>query len=141
MAAYVKYNCFAKDLAEKKHDFSADAFKVALTNRAPVVATDRILTDISEIGAGNGYTAGGNAASVSTSSQTGGVYKSVLNDPATWTAAGGTIGPFRYAVIYNSTPSGGLMVGYHDYGSAVTLQIGETFTDDLDQTNGVYTIT
>lgn len=138
MAAFVKYNCFPKDLAEKKHDFSADAFKVALTNRAPVVATDRVLADITDLTTGNGYTAGGNAASVSSSSQTSGTYKSVLNSPATWTAAGGTIGPFRYAVLINSTAN--LLIGYYDYGSAVTLQIGETFTDTLDATNGIYTL-
>lgn len=141
MAAYVKYQCFAKDLAEKKHDFSADAFKVALTNRAPVVATDRVLADVSELAAGNGYTAGGAAATVNASSQSAGVYKSVLNDPAVWTAASGALGPFRYAVLYNSTPVGGLVVGYWDYGSAVTLAVGETFTADLDQAAGIFTIT
>ena len=139
MASFVKYNCFLKDLAEKKHDFSADSFKVALTNRAPVVATDRVLADISEIAAGNGYAAGGNAATFNSSSQAGGVYKSVLNDPATWTATGGSIGPFRYAVLYNATAN--LLVGYYDYGVAVTLAVGDTFIDDLDQVNGIFTIT
>jgi hypothetical protein len=140
MAAYVKYNCFVKDLAEKKHDFSADVFKIALTNRAPVVATDAVLADITELGATNGYTAGGNTATVNSSTQSGGVYKSVLNDPAAWTASGGALGPFRYAVFYNSS-SGNRLIGYHDYGSAITLQVGETFTDDLDQVNGLFTIT
>lgn len=139
MTAFVKYDCFLKDLAEKKHDFSADTFKVSLTNRAPVVATDRVLADITEISAGNGYTAGGNQAAVSTSSQSSGVYKSVLSDPAAFTASGGTIGPFRYAVLRNATAN--LNVGYADYGSAVTLQDGETFTADLDQVNGLFTIT
>lgn len=139
MASFVKYFCFAKDLAEKKHDFANDTFKAALTNRAPVVATDRLFADASEIAAGNGYTAGGNAAAVSSSSQAGGVYKSVLSDPAIWTAAGGTIGPFRYVPLYNSTA--GLLVGYWDYGSSITLAAGETFTADLDQVNGIFTIT
>lgn len=139
MTAFVKYHCFAEDLAEKKHDFSADTFKVSLTNRAPVVATDRVLADIVEIAAGNGYTAGGNSAAISSSSQAGGVYKSVLSDPATWTAAGGTIGPFRYAVLRNATAD--LVIGYWDYGSNVTLAVGEQFVPDLDQSAGIFTIT
>lgn len=139
MAALTKYNAFLKDLAEKKHDFSSDSFKVALTNRAPVVATDRLFTDAAEIAAGNGYVAGGNAATVSSSTQAAGAYKSILNDPAQWTAAGGTIGPFRYAVLQNSTA--GLLVGFVDYGLAVTLQVGEIFVADLDQVAGLYTLT
>src|SRR4051812_3314924 len=113
MTAFTKYNCFLKDLAEKKHDFANDTFKVLLTNRAPVVATDRLFADASEIAAGNGYVAGGNQCTVASSTQASGAYKSILNDPAQWTAAGGVIGPFRYSVLQNSTA--GLLVGYVDY--------------------------
>jgi hypothetical protein len=139
MAAFTKYNCFLKDLAEKKHDFANDTFKVLLTNRAPVVATDRLFADASEIAAGNGYAAGGNQCTVASSTQASGAYKSILNDPAQWTAAGGVIGPFRYAVLQNSTA--GLLIGYVDYGLAITLQIGEIFIADLDQVAGLFTLT
>ena len=143
MAAFVKYQCFVEHLAEKVHNLGADTLKIALTNTAPNVATHTVRADIAEIAAGNGYTAGGNTAAVSTSAQTAGVYKLTLADPATWTAAGGTIGPFRYAVLYNDTPTSPIdpLIGYWDYGSSITLQVGETFTVDLDQANGVLTIT
>ena len=116
----------------------SDAWKVALTNRAPVVATDATLTDASELAAGNGYTAGGNAAATTSSTQTGGTYKLILASPTTWTATGGSLGPFRYAVLYDSTTNN--LIGYWDYGSAVTLGVGESFTVSLDGTNGVFSV-
>lgn len=137
MAAFNKYQKGVEALVEGINAGS-DAWKVALTNRTPVVATDATLTDASEIAAGNGYTAGGNAASTSSSAQTGGTYKLVLSSPATWTASGGSMGPFQYAVLYDSTTNN--LIGYWDYGSAVTLATGESFTVVLDGTNGVFTV-
>jgi hypothetical protein len=141
-ATFTKFNQFVEDLAKKVHNLNVDSLKVLLTNTAPIAA-NAIKADLTEIGAGNGYTAGGNAAAFTTGVQTAGVYKLVLADPATWTAAGGTIGPFRYAVLYNDSPTSPAkpLIGFWDYGLSITLQIGETFVADLDQTNGVLTLT
>lgn len=141
MASFNKFNSFVEHLAEKVHDLGADTLKVLLTNSAPS-ASNTVKADLTEISGGNGYTAGGNAATVSSSSQTSGTYKLVLADPATWTASGGSIGPFRYAVLYNDTPSSPAdpLIGWWDYGSSVTLAAGETFTVDFDGTSGVLTI-
>lgn len=130
MAAYAKYNCFVEDLAEKKHDLASDVLKIALTNTLPL-ATHAVLSDIGEITAGNGYTAGGNQALQASSSQTGGTYSLALNDPATWVAAGGQIGPFRYAVLYNATNPANPLICSWDYGKEVTLDVAETFRVDL----------
>ena len=142
MAAFNKFNQFVADLGAGVHNFSAQSCKVMLTNTAPS-ASNAVKADITEISAGNGYTAGGNAAAYTSYSQASGTAKLVLADPATWTASGGSIGPFRYAVLYNDTPTSPAkpLIGYWDYGSSVTLASGETFTVDLDQTNGVFTIT
>lgn len=146
MATFNKIECFVEDLAEKIHNLGSDTLKVFLTNSAPNSATHTAYDGVTgttgpaEIAPGNGYTAGGNTASVSSSAQTSGTYKLVLSDPSTWTASGGSIGPFRYAVLYNSTASGKNLIGWWDYGSAVTLADGEQFTVDLDQTNGVLTL-
>lgn len=140
MATFNKFNSFVEHLAEKVHDLGADTLKVYLSNTAPV-ATNTVKTDIAEIAGGNGYTTGGNTAAVTTSSQTSGTYKLVLGDPATWTATG-SVGPFRYAILYNDTPTSPLdpLIGWWDYGSSITLANGETFKVDFDPTNGVLTI-
>jgi len=139
MAAFNKFNSFVEALAEKKHDLGADTLKVMLTNAAPV-ATNAVKADLTEISAGNGYTAGGNTASVTSSAQTSGTYKLVLGDPATWTASGGSIGPFRYAVLYNDTAASDELIGWWDYGSSITLAAGESFAVDFDPTTGVLTL-
>ncbi len=139
MASFNKFNSFVEALAEKKHDLGADTLKVLLTNTAPV-ATNTVKANLTEITAGNGYTAGGATASVTTSAQTSGTYKLVLGDPATWTASGGTIGPLRYAVLYNDTAANDELIGWWDYGSSITLAAGESFAVDFDATTGVLTL-
>lgn len=126
-------------VAEKVHNLGSDTLKVLLTNSAPV-ATNTVKANLTEISAGNGYTAGGTAATISSSSQTSGTYKLVLAD-VVFTASGGSIGPFRYAVLYNDTATNDELIGWWDYGSSITLASGETFTVDFDGTTGVLTIT
>jgi hypothetical protein len=141
MAAYNKFNITVKDLAEKKHACSADNLKILLTNTAPV-ATNAVYADISgtEVASGNGYTTGGTQATLVSSTQTSGTYKLILND-VLFTASG-AVGPFRYAVLYNSTQTTPLkpLIGWWDFLSSVTLQNGDTFTADLDQSGGTFTI-
>ncbi len=141
MAAFNKFQAFVENVAEGVHNLGSNTLKVMLTNSAPL-ATNSVKADLTEIGAGNGYTAGGNPATISSSTQSSGTYKLVLADPATWTASGGSIGPFRYAVLYNDTPSSPAdpLIGWWDYGSSITLAAGETFTVDFDPTAGVLTL-
>ena len=114
--------------------------KAVLTNSAPSAA-NTVLTDITQIANGNGYTTGGNTCALTTSAQTAGVYKLVLADPTAWTGSGAGMATFRYVVLYNDTATNDELIGWYDYGSGVTLGVGETFTLDLDGTNGVLTIT
>jgi hypothetical protein len=140
LAAFNKFQAFVENVAEKVHNLQSDTLKVLLTNTAPV-ATNAVKADLTEIAAGNGYTAGGTAATVSSSAQTTGTYKLVLAD-VVFTAAGGSIGAFRYAVLYNDTPTSPAdpLIGWWDYGSSITLADTETFTVDFDGTNGVLQI-
>ena len=133
MATYNKYNQTIADVFNKKHDFSADTFKYALSNTLPSAA-DNTLAQASEISAGNGYSAGGTQVSITSSTQASGVLSVVPTAHVVFTASGGSIGPFQYVAFYNSTPAGGLTVSYFDRGSSVTLLDTETFTVDVQAT-------
>jgi len=134
MASFTKFNSFVEALAEKTHNLGSDTLKVVLTNSAPAAA-NTVLADITQIANGNGYTTGGSTATTSSSAQTSGTYKLVLAD-VTFTASG-SMGPFRYAVLYNDTATSDELIGWWDYGSSITLAASETFTVDFDATNGV----
>ncbi len=124
MATLQIFNSFTETLAEKQHNLGADTLKWMLSDTAPSAANG-VPGDITEIAAANGYTAGGFTAAVSSSSQTGGVY-TLATSAASVTASGGTVGPFRYPVLYKSTAS--LLIGWLDYGSDYTLPDGQPFT-------------
>lgn len=140
MAAFNKFQSFVEAVAEKVHNLGSDTLKVALTNSAPV-NTNTVLANITQISGTNGYTTGGATCTTSTSAQTTGTYKLVLADlsPA-WTASGGSIGPFQYVVLYNDTATNDELIGWYDYGSAVTVTTGNTFSIDFDGSGGVLTI-
>lgn len=140
MPSFNKFNAFVEHLAEGVMNLQSDTLKIVLTDTAPQ-ASDSVLADLTEISAGNGYTAGGVAATVSASSQTGGTYKLVLDDLLI-TASGGPIGPFRYLVLIDDTPTSPAdpLIGWWDYGSSITLADGESITIDFDASNGVLQI-
>ena len=138
MATFTKFQSFVEAVAEKKHNLGADTLKVMLTLTAPV-NTNTVKADLTEIAAGNGYTAGGTATTISSSAQTSGTYKLVCTD-VVFTASGGAIANCRYAVLYNDTATNDELIGFWDYGSTLTIANGETLTVDFDATNGVLTI-
>jgi hypothetical protein len=129
MASFVKFQAFVEHVAEKVHNLGADTLKILLSVDAPSAASDAVKADLtSELAGGNGYTAGGATVTITASAQSGGTY-SLVGDDVVFTASG-AVGPFRYAVLYNDTPSSPAdpLIGYWDYGSNVTLANGETFT-------------
>lgn len=138
MATFNKFQSFVEAVAEKVHNLGSDTLKVALSNTAPV-ASNTVLANITQIAAGNGYTTGGTQATQASSAQTSGTYKLVLND-VTFTASGGSIATFRYVVLYNDTATNDELIGWYDYGTALDITSGNSFTVDFDATNGVLTI-
>lgn len=129
-----KFNCLGLDLAHGKHDWSGDVLKILLTNSAPSL-TQTVRSNITEITAQNGYSANGIVLTTTSSSQTSGLYKLIVADYTL--QATGTIGPWRYAVLYNSTAASQPLIGWYDYGTSITMSNGEGFLFDFDGSNGV----
>lgn len=140
MATYTKFNDFTNQALRSVHNFASHSFKAVFTNSAPSAANTQ-LSDITQISTGGGYTsgAGGGFAVTMTLSTAAGVAKATGAD-TTFTASGGSVGPFRYVVIYNdsATSPADALVSYFDYGSNVTLADTETLTLDFDNTNGFF---
>jgi len=135
MASYNKFNSFTEALAEKVHNLGSDTLKVALTNTIPL-ATNSQLSNLTEISYTN---CSSRTITTTSSSQTSGTYKLVLAD-LVLTASGGSVGPFRWVVVYNDTATNKELIGWFDYGSAITLGDTETLTIDFDGTNGLLQI-
>lgn len=134
MATMTQFNQYTADVAAGVHanalTADTDTLKVYLTNTAPSVADDKVKADLAEITNEHGYTAPVDVQNAA--SQTDDMITVTATD-VTITASGGTVGPFRYAVLFNDTPSDPTdpLIGYWDYGSSVTLNDGESVKIDF----------
>lgn len=134
MATFTKFQPFVENVAEKVFNLGSDVIKVALTNTAPT-NTFGTLSQLTEISYTN---CSARTVTITSSAQTSGTYKLVLADLVL--TASGTVGPFRYVVIYDDTATNKELIASYDYGSSITLNSGDTFTIDFDGTNGFLTI-
>jgi hypothetical protein len=126
MASFFKFQDFVEQLGLAKHNLNTDTHNIYLTNAAPSASLDAIKTDLAEITNQNGYTAPIDAQNTwAESSGTG-----TLTATAVTVTASGAVGPFQYVVYYNDTQTSPVdpLIGSWDYGSAITLANGETFT-------------
>ncbi|MGZ9027371.1 MAG: hypothetical protein ACXW2U_08875 [Telluria sp.] len=135
-SAFTRFHAFLEALAEKKHNLGADQLKLALTNTAPSAAAAAVLADIVEAGYAS---CSSRAVTTTASAQAGGVYKLTCAD-LNLAAAGGSVGPFRYVVLYNDTAANKDLIGFYDRGDSVTLLDGEDIDVDFDQVNGILTL-
>lgn len=149
MAAFNKFNITVQDFARGVLNFStATALKIMLSNTLPT-STMTTSTDITEISTGTGgYTAGGSQVTINSAIAASGTYK-LVGAALVFTATGGSIGPFQYAILRNSTAvtsstvsgSTAPLLGWFDYGSAITLNATETFTLTPDPSSGILQLT
>ncbi len=135
MAVFNKFNALTAELANGGHNLATNQITVALTNTLPT-AGNSVLADITEIAYTN---LSARAVTTTSSTQTAGVYSLVLVDLVL--TASGAVPTFRYVVMYNSTAVGGKLIGWYDYGSAVTMASAETFTIDFTDAQTLFDIT
>jgi hypothetical protein len=134
MASFNKFNSFVEAVAEGSHNLGSNQLVIALTATANApVAGNSQLSNLTQITYTN---LSSRNVTTTSSAQTSGTYKLVLQD-LVLTASGGSVAAFQYVVLYDDTSTNDLLIGWWDYGSAVTLANGETFTVDLDASNGV----
>lgn len=131
MATFTEPDILSEDVANKIHDFNSDTFRWAFSNTAPVLGTTFLLSNVTQISAGNGYTTVADGAGLVTTlsfSRTGQT-TTVSGTQAVLTASG-AVGPFRYLILINDTPTSPLnpVVGWLDHGSAVTMAATDTYT-------------
>src|SRR6185369_11731996 len=134
MASYTKYENFIENLANKVVDCfgTTDTWKAVIHTDAPVVATDNVLGDLTQIAGNNGYTTDGTDITFN-STRSGGTVTATAVD-VVWTASGGNLGSSttgRYFIIYDDTSTGNWAICYYDYGSTFTVATGETMTLDF----------
>jgi len=140
MADFNKFRSFVEAQAEKVHNLGSDDLRLALTNTQPV-NTDTVFTTAvyPAPAAANNYPAGGGDLTIFSSAQTTGTYKLCITD-FVFTATAGGIGPFQFVVLYNNSAGNKEVIGWYDYGSALTLADGDTLTVNFDDSAGVLTI-
>ena len=129
MASFNKFENFLEDLVTKVHNLHSDTLEVYLSNTAPDAAADEVKADLAEISTGNGYT--GPVDVQNAVSRSGGTTSVTAVDVVI--TASGAVGPFRYVVLQNTTPTSPLdpLIGWWDYASSISLANGETFTVDF----------
>ena len=134
-SVYTKYTAGVESLLEGTN-VGTDVWKVALAATINLADTT-FVAGTTDLATAEGYTAGGNTCTTTSSSQTAGLFKLVLASPAIWTASG--VGfTYRYAILYNSTLN--VLIGSWDYGSSQVVTAGETVQIVLDATNGVFQV-
>ena len=142
MAVFTFFHEFKKYLGDGTIDLDTHSFKVYLSNAAPTVATHTVKGDLAGITVQNGYTETTLTATWVETAAGSGTWRFAHNADISWTASGGSFGPFQYVIVYDDTPTSPAdpLLGYWDVGSATTITTGNTFTVDLDSSFAIFTL-
>ena len=109
---------FTVDIGTGLMNLTSDTLKLAFTNTAPTTATHVYADIVSPLAltnmatspalTGTGYTQSTGTATLAASTWTG-------------TSQTGDFGPFQYIVVYDDSAASKNLIGWYNYGSALTL--------------------
>jgi hypothetical protein len=141
---WIVYNAFKKYMSDSTFNLTSTTVNVALhTNTyAPALTDTNFAAATNELSTANGYTAGGAALTSVSFTQTGQTATYTSANPS-WTASGGSIGPFRIATLHGVGTLNGTtnpLMAYCILDSAdITVTTGNTFTIQINA-SGIFTI-
>jgi hypothetical protein len=145
MASATLFEVLAEHLASAVHNFNAagHTLKIYLSNTTPSAGADAVKADLAEIGTGNGYS--GPVDVENTLARSGNV-TTISATKKVITCTGGAMNAFRYVALMNEDPTSPAdpLIEVWDYGSALTLNPGETFSwkpNNSETTGAILTIT
>jgi len=139
MAAFSKINNFVNALGQGLHNLSANTSLKAVLALTSISAGVTTYASVTEITAANGYATGGLVIGSTTWSSLAGTSR-LKGADVVWTASGGTMATFQFVVIVDDKATADNLVGFWDFGTAVSITVGNTFTVDIDPTNGILTL-
>lgn len=123
-------------------DLDTDTMQVQLHTDSYTPNADHTQkTDLgaTEVANGNGYTTGGDNVTITVSDDDTNDGTTVDSTNPAWTASGGSIGPFRYAIWIDDTHASDVLMYCFDFGSNQTANDGADIGVTID-TNGLYYI-
>lgn len=139
MAAATKFQNFVEDLGNGVHNFTTHTLKIYFSNTTPSASGDAVKADLAEIATGNGYS--GPVDVQNTWAETGGT-ATLTGTKVTVTASGGNVAQFRYIPLFNDDPTSPAdpLICSWDYGSAIDLAAGESFSVKFNNSDTTGTI-
>lgn len=125
----ILYDSAREFIGDGTIDLDTHTFQVQLHTASYVPdASHSVKADLTdEVANGVGYTTGGESLANVTWGHTGTTATWDADDTA-WTASGGDIGPFRYAVILDDTAASDELLGYIDLGGNFVITDGNPGT-------------
>ena len=141
MATYNKFQGFVGYLGTAVINCNTDQFDLYLTNNAPSASADDVKADLAGITEQNGYTEVDIVNTYAEASGTGTLSVGLASGDQVWTASGGSFGALQYAVVFDETVASPVvdpLICWHDYGSSISVNDGETFT--WNSTGTLFTI-
>lgn len=136
------YHNFLSELGKKTVDWDNDVLKVILVTSSYTPDVDHAVigdVDTNELATQYGYIQGGvTVAGTVSDEDAGDNAKYDIVDPS-WTASGGSIGPCRYAILYDDTHATDIVVYCFDLTTDRTAEDGADFTITVDAA-GLFTM-